>query len=165
MWEEVESHMTGFFGRYNTTLDEKGRCILPSKLRSVVDDSGNGMLEGVVFLTKGLEGCLSVYPGSEWTAIQQRLSTLDFTDKAYRSFSRRFYSLASPVTPDKNGRILIPSHLVEEASLERNLTVIGVNRTIEIWHPPLFDYYLKQFAGSYEEVAGRLFSGDGQSTD
>ncbi|RKX26565.1 MAG: division/cell wall cluster transcriptional repressor MraZ, partial [Candidatus Zixiibacteriota bacterium] len=142
--------MTGFFGRYTTTIDEKGRCILPAKLRAVTDDSGNPMLEGGIFLTKGLEGCLSVYPQSEWVAIQQRLSTLDFTDKPYRSFSRRFYSLASPVTPDKNGRILIPSHLIEEAGLEKELAVIGVNRSIEIWNPPLLKYYLEQYAGSYE---------------
>jgi len=157
--------MTGFFGRYTTTIDEKGRCIMPAKLRAVVDDSGNPMLEGEIFLTKGLEGCLSVYSSSEWMAVQQRLSSLDFTDKAYRSFSRRFYSLASPVTPDKNGRILIPSHLIAEASLEKELVVIGVNRLIEIWNPQMLKYYLEQYAGGYEEVAGKLFSGDGKSSE
>lgn len=157
--------MTGFFGRYSTTMDEKGRCILPAKLRAVTDDAGKPILEGDIFLTKGLEGCLSIYPQSEWTAIQARLSTLDFTDKPFRSFSRRFYSYATPVTPDKNGRILIPSHLITEAKLERDLTVIGVNRWIEIWNPQLFKYYLEQYAGSYEEVAARLFSGDGRATD
>ena len=157
--------MTGFYGQYSTTLDGKGRCILPAKLRTVTDDAGNQMLDGEIFLTKGLEGCLSVYPQSEWAAIQQRLSGLDFTDKAYRSFSRRFYSLASPVTPDKTGRILIPQHLITEASLDKDLVVIGVNRLIEIWNPQLLKYYLEQYAGSYEEEAAKLFSGDGRGHD
>ncbi len=157
--------MTGFYGRYTTTMDAKGRCILPAKLRAVLDDDGKPLLEGDVFLTKGLEGCLSVYPESEWTSIQEKLSTLDFTDKSYRSFSRRFYSLAAPVTPDKNGRILIPSHLIQDANLQKELTVIGVNRSIEIWNPQLLKYYLEQYAGSYEEVAARLFSGDGRTKE
>ncbi len=157
--------MTGFYGRYTTTMDAKGRCILPAKLRAVVDDAGNPLLEGDIFLTKGLEGCLSVYPSLEWAAIQQRLSTLDFTDKSYRSFSRRFYTMAAPVAPDKNGRILIPSHLIAEAKLEKDLIVIGVHRWIEIWNPQLLNYYLEQYAGGYEEVAARLFSGDDRSSD
>ena len=154
--------MTGFFGQYSTTMDSKGRCILPAKLRTVVDDAGNPLLDGEIFLTKGLEGCLSVYPSSEWADIQQKLSGLDFTDKAYRSFSRRFYSYASPVTPDKTGRILIPQHLINEARLEKELVVIGVNRIVEIWNPQLLRYYLEQYAGSYEEEAAKLFSGHGR---
>lgn len=151
--------MTGFFGRYTTTMDSKGRCILPAKLRAVTDDQGAPLLDGEIFLTKGLEGCLSLYPSSEWGSIQQRLSGLDFTDKAYRSFSRRFYSYASPVTPDKTGRILIPQHLITEANLEKDLVVIGVNRLVEIWNPQLLKYYLEQYAGSYEEEAAKLFTG------
>jgi MraZ protein len=114
-------HLTGFFGRYTTTIDEKGRCILPAKLRAVTDDAEKPLLAGEIFLTKGLEGCLAVYPQKEWDAIQQRMSTLEFTDRSYRSFSRRFYSFAAPVVADKNGRILIPAHLIAEADLDKEL--------------------------------------------
>jgi MraZ protein len=156
-------HLTGFFGRYTTTIDEKGRCILPAKLRAVTDDAEKPILAGEIFLTKGLEGCLAVYPQKEWDAIQQRMSTLEFTDRSYRSFSRRFYSFAAPVVADKNGRILIPAHLIAEADLDKELVVLGVNRWIEIWNPQLLKYYMEKFAGSYEEVAARLFTGDGGS--
>jgi MraZ protein len=163
--QKVEEHVTGFFGRYTTTIDEKGRCILPAKLRAVADDTGKPLLAGEIFLTKGLEGCLAVYPQVEWDAIQQRMSTLDFTDRSYRSFSRRFYSFAAPVTADKKGRILITAHLMAESELARELVVIGVNRSIEIWNPQLLKYYMEKFAGSYEEVAAKLFTGDGGSKE
>jgi len=159
-WRIVENNLTGFIGKYTTTMDDKGRCILPAKLRSVTDDSGKPLLDGDILLTKGLEGCLSVYPMAEWESIQKRLSGLDFTDPSYRSFSRRFCTLAAPVAPDKSGRILIPAHLIAEASLEKELTVIGVNRSIEIWNPTMLKFYLEQYAGKYEEVAARLFSGN-----
>ncbi len=157
--------MSGFYGQYQTTMDDKGRFALPAKLRNVLGDDRKPILDGDLIITKGLEGCLSVYPQGEWAEIQNRLSSLNFTKRDFRYFGRRFYSSASVVTPDRNGRILIPAHLVKEASLERELQVIGVNRCIEIWDPVRYKYYLEQYAGSYEEVAERLFSGNGHEEE
>lgn len=157
--------MTGFYGKYHTTLDDKGRFALPAKLRAVTDAKKKPILDGDLILTKGLEGCLSLYPSREWEEIQERLSSLNFTQKDFRFFSRRFYSAAGIVSPDKNGRVLIPSHLIDEAALKRELLVIGVNRWIEIWNPDRYTYYLEQYAGSYEEVAERLFAGNDQQSE
>jgi MraZ protein len=157
--------VTGFYGQYQTTLDGKGRFALPAKLRSVRGPADEPLLDGDLVLTKGLEGCLSLYPEIEWDEIQQRLSSLNFTQRDFRFFGRRFYSAATVVTPDKTGRILIPSHLIQEAGLRRDLTIIGVNRSVEIWNPDKFQSYLEQFAGSYEEVAERLFSGHDRQGD
>ncbi|MFQ5454122.1 MAG: division/cell wall cluster transcriptional repressor MraZ, partial [Candidatus Zixiibacteriota bacterium] len=107
--------MGGFYGQYLTTMDVKGRFALPAKLRNTIGTGKKPLLEGELVLTKGLEGCLSLYPKAEWTNIQNRLSSLNFTKKDFRFFSRRFYSSASVVSPDRNGRILIPSHLIKEA--------------------------------------------------
>lgn len=151
--------MTGFFGQYQTTLDSKGRFALPAKLRAVKGPSKKPLISDTAIVTKGLEGCLSLYPKTEWMEIQDRLSSFNFTQRDFRFFSRRFYSLAGVVAPDKNGRILIPSHLIKEAGLKKDLLVIGVNRWVEIWNPERYEYYMEQFAGSYEDVAERLFSG------
>jgi len=150
--------VTGFVGQYQTTMDDKGRFVLPARLRGVKSPSGKLLLSGDLILTRGLEGCLSLYPQEEWSEIQKRLSALNFTQKDYRYFSRRFYSSASIVAPDKSGRILIPAPLIAEVKLKKDLLVIGVNRSIEIWNAERYEYYLEQFAGSYEEVAERLFS-------
>ncbi|KAA3634211.1 MAG: division/cell wall cluster transcriptional repressor MraZ [Calditrichaeota bacterium] len=161
----MESHLSGFLGQYQTTLDDKGRFALPAKLRAVKGVAKKPLLEGELTITKGLEGCLSLYPQQEWQKIQERLSSLNFTKKDFRFFSRRFYSSAGMVTPDKNGRILIPSHLLTEAKLSKDLLVIGVNDWIELWDPIRYQYYLEQFSGSYEDVAERLFTGDGESDE
>ena len=160
MEESGENDVSGFYGQFQTTMDDKGRFALPAKLRGVTDTDGKPYLEGDLILTKGLEGCLTLYPGSEWQDIQKRLSSLSFTQKDYRFFSRRFYSSAAAVSPDRSGRILVPSHLIEEAGLKKELLVIGVNNWIEIWNPERFEYYLQQYSGSYEEVAERLFTGN-----
>ena len=161
----MEELLTGFYGKYQTTLDDKGRFALPAKLRVVADAKKKPILDGDLILTKGLEGCLSLYPSREWEEIQERLSSLNFTQKDFRFFSRRFYSAAGIVSPDKNGRVLIPSHLIDEAALKKELLVIGVNRWIEIWNPERYAYYLEQYAGSYEDVAERLFARNDQRSE
>ncbi|MFQ5499210.1 MAG: division/cell wall cluster transcriptional repressor MraZ [Candidatus Zixiibacteriota bacterium] len=157
--------MSGFLGQYQTTMDEKGRCALPAKLRSVMGPDKKRLLEGTLILCKGLEGCLSLYPEKEWSQVQVRLATLNFTQRDFRFFSRRLYASACPVSPDRNGRILIPAHLIAEAKLERELLVIGVNRWVEIWDARRYGYYLEQYSGSYEDVAERLFSGQSGAGD
>lgn len=157
--------MSGFLGQFQSSIDDKGRIALPAKLRSVKGAKSKSLLDGELVLTKGLEGCLSLYPQGKWTDIQDRLSTLNFTKKDFRFFGRRFYSSAAVVTPDKAGRILVPQHLIAEASLKKELLIIGVNDYIEFWNPDRYQYYLEQYSASYEEVAERLFSGDNRQDE
>jgi MraZ protein len=161
----MENSPAGFYGQFRTTLDNQGRFALPAKLRSVSGSDNNRLLSEELILAKGLEGCLSLYPQAEWQDVQKRLSSLHFTKRDFRFFSRKFYSSAATLTADRSGRIVIPSHLIGEAGLKKDLLVIGVNRWVEIWNPDRYTYYLEQYSGSYEEVAERLFSGDEPKTE
>lgn len=164
-WNKVEEKLGSLLGQYQSTMDAKGRFPLPAKLRAVIGPDKKPLLDGDLIITKGLEGCLTLYPQKEWAQIQERLSSLNFTKRDFRFFGRRFYSSAQAVSPDKNGRILIPSHLVKEGKLKKDLLIIGVNEWVEIWDPDRYQYYLEQYTGSYEEVAERLFMGDGQADE
>jgi len=145
----------GFFGQFMVTMDEKGRIALPSKLRSSPKDD-NKEPEAFV-LTKGLDGCLALYPETQWELIQQRLDSLSFTKKDFRYFSRQLHSVAVHITLDRQGRMLIPSHLQQDAGLERDVLVLGAYRWIEFWNPKLYQQYLEKYGQSYEEVAEKLF--------
>lgn len=150
--------MVGLIGQATVNMDDKGRFPLPAKFRSAVDLSGQLLVSESAVLTKGMDGCLILYPEGEWQELQLRMSSMPFTTKDYRAFSRRFYSLAESVNIDKTGRIMIPPRLVIEAKLRKELLVLGVNRWLEIWDPIRYDYFMEQSAGSYEEAAERLFS-------
>jgi MraZ protein len=160
--ESGEQWVSGFYGQYRTTLDDKGRVALPAKLRSVKATKTKTLLEGELILTKGLEGCLALFPQPEWKTIQERLRGLPFTKRDFRYFSRWFYSLAAIVVPDRTGRILLPAHLIEEGGLKKDLLVVGMDRWVEVWDPDRFQYFRKEFAGRYEDVAERLFMGYGE---
>ena len=54
-----------FMGEYNHTIDAKGRLIIPSKFRELLGEE--------FVLTKGLDGCLSIYPMDEWEAFEEKL--------------------------------------------------------------------------------------------
>ena len=114
-----------FIGEYNHTIDSKGRLIVPSKFREALGD------EFVV--TKGLDGCLFVYPMEEWTAFTDKLKDLPLTKKDARQFSRFFLAGAASCEVDKQGRILIPSVLRDFAGLEKDAVLVGVSSRIEIW--------------------------------
>ncbi|OYP38963.1 division/cell wall cluster transcriptional repressor MraZ, partial [Lachnotalea glycerini] len=114
-----------FMGEYNHSIDAKGRLIMPSKFREALGD------EFVV--TKGLDGCLFVYPIDEWQAFEEKLKTLPLTNKNARQFSRFFLAGAATCEVDKQGRILLPSVLREFAQLNKDVVLVGVLSRIEIW--------------------------------
>jgi MraZ protein len=153
--------LIGFFGQYTVLMDEKGRIALPAKLRPLEPED---FKSGITFmLTKGLDGCLALYPEKQWQLIQQQLDTVTFTRKDFRYFNRLLYSGAVPVNLDRQGRMLVPAHLQEAAGLNREVLIIGANRWIELWNPKRYQEYLDQYGQSYEEVAEKLFDINRQS--
>ena len=114
-----------FMGQYNHTIDIKGRLIIPSKFRERLGE------EFVV--TKGMDGCLFVYANEDWSAFEQKLTSLPLINKEARKFARFFLAGASQVEVDKQGRILIASNLREFAGLDKDVVLVGVGSRIEIW--------------------------------
>lgn len=147
--------MDGFYGQFNILMDEKGRVSLPAKFRPSYQEDAQEPDNFI--LTKGLDGCLALYPRKQWEQIQQRLGSLNFTRKDFRYFSRLLHSAAVLITLDRQGRLLVPLHLQKEASLDKDILVIGNYHWIEFWNPQIYGQYLDQYGQSYEEVAERLF--------
>ena len=113
-----------FMGEYNHTIDSKGRIIVPSKFREALGDT--------FVLTCGLDGCLFVYPNSEWESFLTKLSSLPGSKEA-RQLQRYFLAGATECEVDKQGRILIPTKLRNAAKLEKEVVFVGILSKIEIW--------------------------------
>ena len=114
-----------FMGEYNHTIDAKGRLIIPSKFRELLGEE--------FVLTKGLDGCLSIYPMDEWNAFEEKLRALPLTNKNARTFTRFFVAGATNCELDKQGRILIPQNLRQYAKLQKDLVIVGASNRAEIW--------------------------------
>ncbi len=114
-----------FMGKYNHTIDPKGRLSIPSKYREILGD------EFVV--SKGMDGCLYVYANDDWKVFEGKLASLPLMSEEARQFARFFLSGAQPVTVDKQGRILMPQDLRDFAGLEKDVVLAGMGGRIEIW--------------------------------
>jgi MraZ protein len=139
-----------FFGEFSHTIDDKGRLTLPAKYRN---DLANG-----VILTRGLDGCLFVFSLTEWNQLLQRLQELPFTQKSTRDFDRYFFSGATDVIPDRQGRVLLPSYLRDYAELNGDVTIIGSGTHLEIWNPQRWQETKTRVEAEAETIAEHLLS-------
>ena len=133
-----------FFGRYDCTIDAKGRLNFPARFRE-------GMGESFVVM-EWLDQCLFALPMEEVERISQRLGA----DELVTSWeiTADLFSTACEVAPDKQGRILLPASLRQYAGLERTAAVIGNRSHVEIWDAARWD--ARRAAITNEQRAARL---------
>ena len=136
-------------GEHEHTIDDKNRLTLPAKCR---DEFAAG---GVV--TRGLDGCLYLFPRERWEdLVATRLAELDLLSQEGRLMQRHFFSGAADVELDKQGRINIPTPLMEQVSMGRDVVVAGVYDHLEIWDRAAWREQLNEVEGSAQHVAERL---------
>ena len=136
-------------GEFDHTIDEKNRLTLPAKFRQA--------FAGGLVVTRGMDGCLYVFPREEWEAsVEARLAELDPLSKEGRLMQRYFYSGAAEADPDKQGRVMVPTALSEHADLGRDVVIAGVRDHLEIWDRAKWREHVREIEGSAEHVAERL---------
>jgi MraZ protein len=141
-------------GEYRYALDEKGRLMVPAKVRTEV--TGN-----VMILTRGVDRCLWLFPADEWRQLSGNLiaATSPFSERA-RLIQRRILAPAQEVEIDRSGRIAIPPTLREFAGLKKDCTILGMVKYIEIWDEPAYAAYLEdneeKFKEAAEEIGGAI---------
>ena len=140
-----------FMGEFRHTIDEKGRIIIPSKLREGLKDN--------FIITRGLDGCLFIYPKEEWNNVISKYKELpDTRDK--RQFMRIFLSGASICEYDKQGRINIPKPLIDYAKLEKDCIIIGVDERLELWSKEKLNIFINSNEEAMSSIADKLFSNE-----
>ena len=113
-----------------------------------------------VVITRGLDGCLSVYSRASFEVLAERMGTLDPFSRETRTMQRYFFTGAPPVELDKAGRMVIPAKLLESAGIQREVTVAGVYDHLEIWDRARWREQMREAEGSAEDVAERLANRD-----
>lgn len=122
---DLQKGRSMFSGEYNHSIDEKGRLIIPSKFRYELGEK--------FVLTRGLDGCICVYPMGEWEAFETKLRSLPLTNSNARKVIRFLIGGAENCSLDKSGRVLVPAALREYANLSKDVVITGTLERIEIW--------------------------------
>lgn len=128
--------MSNFVDKYARQLDERGRIILPAKVREKIGST--------IFVTRApSDQCLYLYTEDEWDHLSEKMRALPTaTDKNAAHFVRLFFGNASACEVDKQGRITIAGRLIEYAGLKKDIMLVGANTRLEIWDNTVWETYL-----------------------
>lgn len=135
-----------FAGRFNHTLDTKGRIIIPSKLREALGDS--------FVATAGLDGCLYLYSEQGWEKFSEELFEKVPATQEGRKLIRYFTANSAPCEADKQGRSLIPAELRALAGITKDVVLVGALNKIEVWDKA--KYEATSDISSVEEMADKM---------
>jgi MraZ protein len=122
-------------GSYKHPLDPKGRCVVPKPLRSGLGET--------VYLTRGADGCVWLFPEDEWRRFASEIDRRSLRGGDGRLLSRFFLGTCHRVSFDRMGRVQIPALLREWAGLRDDVVIAGVGNRLEIWSPERWEDLMK----------------------
>lgn len=132
------------FGKFNRSLDSKGRLLIPAKL---LNEEAN-----VLYVLKGFDGCLSVYQEKAFDKFLEELASMDFHSEEERAYVRLAASSINEMKIDSHGRILLGKQLLEEYAIGQNVTIVGVLDHFEIWDEAAFLRYQVRHGAAYDRL-------------
>lgn len=145
---EEKEGKTAFLGEYRHNLDAKNRLIIPARFRSALSDT--------FYVTRGLDGCLAVYNSDTWQARMAELAKLPRTSHKARQYVRSITSKAVESQLDNQGRLQLPSFLVEIAGIQKACVIVGVSDYFEIWSEDRWNSFDEEAGASFEDDAEEL---------
>ena len=138
-----------FRGRFEHSIDGKGRVSIPAKFRDVLKrDYGSDQLVVTIF-----DSCLVAYPLAEWQAFEEKMKDFSQLNKEAKNFPRYFYSGAMECAIDDHGRILIPPQFREHADLNKEIVFLGVMNRFEIWNKGVWEKEFERYKETFDEIS------------
>jgi MraZ protein len=130
--------MLVFTGRYDYSIDEKGRLSIPARLRDQVTRDGQPLN---FFVTRGRKGQLSAYAEKEYQLLVDELGARQ--DEEAGEALRHITADTEECPVDGQGRIVLSARLREVGGIRREVVVLGVSKRIEFWDKAAYERYSK----------------------
>jgi MraZ protein len=128
--------MSRFRGRYDYSVDQKGRINIPSKFRKIMTPEA----EETFVICRAPDGCLWAYPKDEWERYEDLLMAMPMNRDVNR-YQREIQNSLSDSALDKQGRITLTSQQMRIADISKEVSIIGRGRHLEIWDTKRFEAY------------------------
>ena len=142
-----------FRGRFEHTIDFKGRVSIPAKFRELLSEKYDDRI-----IITNFDRCLVAFPYEEWRNVEDKISSLSMVKKEVKAFQRFFISGATECPIDKLGRVLIPPTLRNYALLEKDVVFAGMGKMFEVWSRERWTEEIKRAEENFEGLRESLAS-------
>ena len=136
-----------FLGQYQLSFSGKGRIVLPRKIRQELN-GGN-----LIILSRGFENCIWGFSSQNFEQEARKTLESSVTEERARYLRRYLFSGSESVELDSQGRFIIPTALLDYASVGESAVIIGTGDHFEIWNSKFWKKHLKQIERDYARVS------------
>jgi MraZ protein len=138
--------MSKFRGRYDYSIDQKGRINIPAKFRKLLSPEA----EETFVICRAPDGCLWAYPKDEWEKFEDSLVAMPMS-REMNKFQREMQNTLSDSVLDRQGRVTLTPLQMRIAGIDKDVSIIGRGRCLEIWDTKRFEEYTGT-GGDFDEV-------------
>jgi MraZ protein len=129
--------MGQFHGRFDYSIDNKGRVNIPAKFRKSMSPQANETF----IICRAPNNCLRAYPRDLWDIYEAELASRPETPETLRH-KRLLYNTLSESTLDAQGRITLSPAQMSIAGITKDVSLVGHANYLEIWDTARYDEYL-----------------------
>jgi MraZ protein len=124
-----------FRGNHPAKIDEKGRLKMPSAFKQLMD--AQNVTQFFVTSTNGKRA--EIWPLPEWEKVEERLAGASALDDAVEEYLNVVNYYGQQVEMDNQGRLLLPQILRTKASLDAEVTVMGMRTFVAVHNREVFE--------------------------
>ena len=137
-----------YFGSFAHNLDDKGRLMIPRKMREELGYK--------VYIMKGFEGSLSLYDESGYQKLVNEFTRLSFNQQKVRDYLRLQFASTYEMDVDKLGRVQLPAALLTKYNISKEVLVLGIGNHIEVWDKAKYEEYENSIRDNFESIAEEI---------
>ena len=138
-----------FRGSFDYSLDAKNRLTVPAKFRAA--------LAGKVFLVRGADPCISLYPEPTYSELTEAaLQGMNPFSTQARELKRMFYGNATDTELDSAGRVMLTPRHLEHAGIDREVVITGAGDCLELWDRSAWEAYDRDLSQRAPDLTASL---------
>ncbi len=141
-------------GEYRNTIDEKGRILIPARLRQALGENTT------LIITRAVDPCLWIMLPPFFENIRGKIMDGPgaMFDSNLRLLQRRIIAPAMECEIDKTGRLLIPPQLRESVFLnvKEESVMLGISTYLELWSVDAYNRFLNDSEADFSAASQSL---------
>ena len=142
-----------FVGEHERTIDSKNRLSIPAEYRTLEVEERDRCVFYVVPGSRN--GTLSLYTEASFAEHEKEISSDFLPDEDELTFMQMFYSQATRLDVDKQGRVLLPERVLKRNEIGREVYITGAKDRLDVWNKSEYEAFWARNGPRLEEVQRR----------